>query len=98
MDDARNQPGRTRSYFKHMLAHSGFWSSCGFEGLSLVFDVPLEAVQSLSEGQKRAFMGLLHQLAEGTDEGLQNQIAELETLAPTDRFNNLVKLSTRFAA
>ena len=98
MDDSSSQPGRTPAYFRNLFAHSGFWSSCGFDGLSLVFDVPLEAVQSLPEGQKRALMGLLHELAEGTDERLQREIAELETLAATDRFANLVKLSTRFAA
>jgi 3-dehydroquinate dehydratase-1 len=94
----RNQPRRTQSDFRDFLAHSGLWSCCGYDGLSIVFDVPLEAVQSLSEGQKRDMMRLLHRLAEGMDEKLKNQIAELEQVAAEDRLAGLVSLSAGFPA
>ena len=98
MGDPNSQPRRTASDFRDILAQSGFWSCCGYDGLSIVFDVPLEAVQSLAEGQKRALMRLLHRLAEGTDEKLKNQIAELERLAAEDRLAGLVSLSAGFSA
>jgi hypothetical protein len=97
MGDPNSQP-RTPSDYRVILAQSGFWSCCGLDGLSLVFGVPLEAIRSLSEGQKRAMMHLLHQLAEGSDEKLKNQIAELEHLGAEDRFVGLVRLSTGFSA
>ena len=97
MGDPNSQP-RTPSDFRDILAQSGFWSCCGYDGLSIVFDVPLEAVQSLSEGQKRAMMRLLHRLAEGMDEKLKNQIADLERLTAEDRFAGLVSLSAGFSA
>ena len=42
-------------------------------------------------------MGLLHRLAEGMDEKLENQIAELERLAAEDRLAGLVSLSSGFS-
>src|SRR2546421_11076041 len=98
MTDRKNEPRRTREDFKEILAQSGFWSCCGYDGLSIVFAVPLEAVQSLSEEQKRAMMRLLHRLAEGMDEKLKNQIAELERLDAEDRLVGLVRLSAGFSA
>ena len=98
MTDRKNEPRRTRADFKEILAQSGFWSCCGYDGLSVVFDVPVEAVQSLSEEQKRAMMRLLHRLAEGMDEKLKNQIAELERLDAEDRLVGLVRLSAGFSA
>ena len=98
MGDPNSQPRRTPSDFRDILAQSGFWSCCGYDGLSIVFDVPPEAVQSLSEEQKRAMMRLLHRLAEGMDEKLKNQVAELECVAAKDRFVGLVRLSDGFSA
>ena len=98
MRDPNSQPRRTPSDFRDILAQSGFWSCCGYDGLSIVFDVPLEAVQSLSEEQKRAMMRLLHRLAESMDEKLENQVAELEPLAAEDRIAGLVSLSAGFSA
>ena len=43
-------------------------------------------------------MRLLHRLAEGMDEKLKNQIAELEYVAAEDRFVGLVRLSAGFSA
>jgi len=81
-----------------MFAQNGFWSSCGYDGLSFVFDVPLEAVRSLAEEQKHALMCLLGRLADGGDKALENQMGELETLTARERFTQLVKLSVRFSA
>ena len=98
MGDPNSHPLRTPSDFRDVLAQSGFWSCCGYDGLSIVFAVPLDAVQSLSEEQKRAMMRLLHRLAEGMDEKLKNQIAELEHLGAEDRLVGLVRLSASFPA
>jgi hypothetical protein len=98
MGNPNNHPVKTPSDFRDILAQSGFWSCCGYDGLSIVFDVPLEAVQSLSEEQKHAMMRLLHRLAEGMDEKLKNQIAELERVDAEDRFVGLVRLSAGFSA
>ena len=43
-------------------------------------------------------MRLLHRLAEGMDEKLKNQIAELEHLGAEDRLVGLVRLSASFPA
>jgi len=43
-------------------------------------------------------MRLLHRLAEGMDEKLKNQIADLERLTAEDRFAGLVSLSAGFSA
>ena len=98
MGDPNSHPLRTPSDFRDILAQSGFWSCCGYDGLSIVFAVPLDAVQSLSEEQKRAMMRLLHRLAEGMDEKLKNQIAELEGLAGEDRLAGLVSLNADFSS
>jgi hypothetical protein len=97
MGSPKSQRRRTPSDFRDILAQSSFWSCCGYDGLAIVFDVPLEAVQSLSEGQKRSMMRLLNRLAEGMDEKLKNQIAELERLAGEDRLAGLVSLSAGFS-
>jgi hypothetical protein len=98
MDDPKSQPQRTRTDFQGIYAEGGFWSCCGYDGLSMVFDLPLEAVQSLPEDQKRALMRLLGHLAKGGDEALQGQMRELESLTAKERFTGLVHLSARFAA
>src|SRR5262249_402356 len=96
MGDPNSQPRRTPSDFRDILAQSGFWSCCGYDGLSIVFDVPLEAVQSLAEGQKRAMMRLLHRLAEGTDEKLKNQIANLKQWGAGNRLAGWGGLTAAF--
>src|SRR5262245_11791149 len=98
MGDLNSQPQRTSSDFKDILAQSEFWSCCGYDGLSIVFNVQLEGVQSLSEKQKRAMMQLLHRLAEGMDEKLKNQVAGLEPMAAEDRLAGLVDLTAGFSA
>ena len=98
MDDPNSRPRRTSSDFRGFLIHSGFWSTCGYDGLSVVFDLPVDSIRSLSEGQKRALMRLLHRLAEGTDEELESEVARLESVAVEDRFVSLVTLSAGFSA
>ena len=98
MSDPNSRPRRTSSDFRGILIQSGFWSTCGYDGLSVVFDVPVDSIRSLSEGQKRALMRLLHRLAEGTDEELENEVAQLESVAVEDRFVSLVTLSAGFSA
>ena len=64
----------------------------------MVFDVPIEAVRSLPEEQKRALMRLLSHLSDGGDEALQDQIRELDSLSAKERFIGLMNLSARFAS
>ncbi len=93
----KTPPSRTHDDFKSIYEQSGFWSCCGYDGLSMVFDIPLDDVRSLSEEQKRALMRLLNQLADGADEALQGQTRELESLTAKERFIRLVSLSAPFA-
>ena len=98
MDDAISQPHRTRADYQAIYAESEFWSSCGYDGLSVVFDVPLDALQSLPEDQTRALMRLLGNLAKEGDEALAGRMRELEGLTAKQRFSGLLHLSARFAA
>jgi hypothetical protein len=96
-DDPKSQPHRTL-YFRDIYAEGGFWSCCGYDGLSVAFDLPLEAVQSLPEDQKRDLMRLLGNLAKGEDEALQVQMRELEGFPAKERIAGLLHISARLAA
>jgi hypothetical protein len=96
-DDPQRQPHRTLAYFREIYAEGGLWSCCGYDGLSMAFDLPLDAVQSLSEDQKRALMRLLGRLAKGEDEALRGQMRGLEDLTAEERLTGLMGLSAPFA-
>lgn len=98
MDDANNQTRSDRAYFREIYENSGFWSSCGLDGLTVVFDLPLENFRSLPDDQKRALMRLLAHLAKIGDGPLQDRIRELESMTVEKRLTGLVHLSTQFAA
>ena len=63
----------------------------------MAFDLPLDAVQSLSEDQKRALMRLLGRLAKGEDEVLRGRMRGLEDLPAQERLTGLMCLSAPFA-
>jgi hypothetical protein len=93
-----NIPARTPADFKEIYGRNGFWSTLGYDGLSLVFGVPLEAIQSLSEQQKRSLLSMVGRLADSGNENLAKQVVEAQNLDPEDRIEHLVKLSELFAA
>jgi hypothetical protein len=60
LNSIRHSPMRRRTKwaarhdrFQRLHAQSELWSCRGYDILSVVFDLPLDAVRSLSEGQKR---------------------------------------------
>ncbi len=82
--------------FQRLHADSGFWSCCGYDGLSVVFDLPLESISSLHEGQKRALVRLMTRLANTGDDALLNELQRLDTLSGEERLAGLVELSAPF--
>src|SRR5438477_11947960 len=98
MTDRHNGPRRTRADFKEILAQSGFCSCCGYDGLSVAFDVPVEVIQSLSEEQKRALMRQLSHLSDAVDKALEHRDEELDGRMPEGRLLNLGRLRGRCAA
>ncbi len=98
MDDPKNQTKTNRAHFRDIYEDGEFWSCYGYDGLSIVFNLPLEAVQSLPEDQKHALLRLLGSVATTGDESLQDEIRALESLTAKERVTGLVHLSARFAA
>ena len=97
MADPANERPQSPVDYKSIREQSGFWSACGYDGLSIVFDIPIEAFRSLSEPQKHALMRLFSYPAEEHEDGLNEQIQALATLTEKERFIALVELSTGFA-
>jgi len=98
MNDTKIPVERDLAYFQEIYRDGGFWSCCGYDGLSVAFDVPLESFRSLPEDQKHALMRLLGRLAKMGDESLIERIRGLHALSAPDRLTGLVDLSARFAA
>jgi hypothetical protein len=82
--------------FQRLYADSGFWSCCGYDGLSVAFDVPLEAIRSLHEGRKQALIRLITRLANTGDDALLNELQRLDSLSGEERLAGLVELSAPF--
>jgi hypothetical protein len=97
MSDANGLTRGSFEYYRDVRKNSGLWSCCGYDGLSVVFLLPLEAVRSLPENQKRGLMGLLTHLGEPGGEDLRSQVGELEDRNAEDRLAGVVRLSTRFS-
>jgi hypothetical protein len=98
MDKTSDQNKGSAVDFKNIWENGEFWSCWGYEGLSMVFDLPLEPFQHLLEPQQRALMRLLGHLAAGLDEALHNQVNGLQYLTGEERLTSLVALSERFAS
>jgi len=97
MDAPKNPTKADSGYFRRIYEDSGFWSCCGYDGLSVAFDLPLEDLRSLPEEQKQTLMHLLAHLAGERDEALLDRIRGLETLATEERLAGLVSLGSRLA-
>ena len=52
--EIEDEAGKDMTPFRAWCDNSGFWSDFGYDGLSLVFDVPLVALQKLpkQEGER----------------------------------------------
>ena len=82
--------------FQRLYADSGFWSCCGYDGLSVAFDLPLEAIRFLSEARKRALVRLITRLANTGDDALLNELQRLDGLSGEQRLAGLTQLSAPF--
>ena len=80
-------------WFQTWYGDGGFWSDFGYDGLSVVFDVQLDALQTLSEGQKRSLMRLLRLLAEPSNSMLHEQVVAFATYPATQRLGALLSIS-----
>lgn len=76
--------------------NSGFWSDFGYDGLSLVFDVPLADLQRLPEAKRMALFRLMVYLADTPDDPLHAQMQALATRPAGQRLAALLDLSARF--
>ena len=85
-----------RNRFQQLYTQSGFWSCCGYDGLSVAFDLPLDAVRSLPEERKRALVRLVTRLANSGDEVLLNELQRLDRLSGDERLAGLMHLSASF--
>ena len=98
MDESRSQKEGKNAAFREILRHRGLWSCCGYDGLSIVFDLTLEDVRSLGEDQKRALMRLVSHIADFGDETVLDQLHALEGLSAQQRLGRLLDLSGRIPA
>ena len=76
--------------------NSEFWSDFGYDGLSLVFDVPLVALQKLPEAKRQALFRLLAYLADTPNDPLHARVQALATHPAEQRLVILLDLSARF--
>ena len=81
------------SRFRQFYEDSELWSCCGYDGLSVAFDLPLDAIRSLTDDQKRGLVRLLGRLAKGGDESLRSGVRRLEQSSDAERLAGLVQLA-----
>jgi hypothetical protein len=92
------EAGRDLTAFQTWREDGGFWSTFGYDGLSLVFDVPLTEVQELPEAKRVALFRLMVYLADTPNDPPQAQVqalAELAELPAEQRLAALLDLSAR---
>ncbi len=75
---------------------SEFWSDFGYDGLSVVFDVPLDSLHALPEAKKRALFRLMVFLADTPQDSLHGQVQALGAQPEEQRLAVLGDLSARF--
>ena len=97
MNDPRIESERTLDFYEEACQNSELWSSCGYDGLSLVFDLPLDTVHSLPEDQKRCLMHLLTHLARPGGEEARRRLDALEELGAEDRLAGILRLGDNLA-
>ena len=80
------------SYFQELYHDAGFWSCCGYDGLSVAFDLPLAAVRALPEERKLALVHLIARLANSNDGSLCQRVLGLGTLSCDERLAELLQI------
>jgi hypothetical protein len=94
-DDLSGPTPRRVADFKSLYENGEFWSCCGLDGLSVVFDVRLESIRSLDDAQKRALMHLLAYLVSGKDSAVVSRVMELQRAPEDVRFQGLLALTSQ---
>ena len=94
----RDEARKDLTPFQAWRDNHGFWSDFGYDGLSLVFDVPLADLQKLSDTTKMALFRLVVYLADTPDDPLHAQVQALATQSAEQRLVVLLDLSARFSA
>jgi len=92
----RDEARKDLTPFQAWRDNHGFWSDFGYDGLSLVFDVPLAALQTLPEAKKLALFRLLVYLADTPNDPLHARVQTLATQPAEQRLAVLLDLSARF--
>lgn len=93
MNRPKSETKGTLDFYRGAFENGGFWSCFGYDGLAVIFDLPLESIRSLSEAQKRDLMRLLSHLADATCEDLRRELQVLEGRSEEDRLAGIVRLS-----
>ncbi len=75
--------------------NSEFWSDFGYDGLSLVFGVPLDTLRGLPEEKRLALFRLMVYLADRPGDPLQAQVQALAMPPTEQRLAALLELSAR---
>jgi hypothetical protein len=83
------------SYFQELYADAGFWSCCGYDGLSVAFDLPLASVRALPEEHKLALVHLIARLAHSDGNSLRSRVRSLDALSCEERLTELLRMSAR---
>ncbi len=84
------------TFFQTWRGNNSFWSDCGYDGLSVVLDVPLASLQALPETKKLALFRLMVHLADTPNDSLHAQVQALAAQPAEQRLKVLVDLSARF--
>ncbi len=94
----RDEARKDLTPFQAWRDNNGFWSDFGYDGLSLVFDVPLADLQKLPDSTKMALFRLMVYLADTPDDPLHTQVQALATQSAEQRLTALLDLSAQFSA
>lgn len=68
------------------------------DGLSAVFDLPLDSIRALSESRKQALMRLLRHLASTEHSEMLSQVTALDAKSADEHLQGLLDLSSRLTA
>jgi len=96
--ETRDGARRDLPAFQAWRDNNEFWSDFGYDGLSLVFGVPLADLQKLPDATKMALFRLMVYLADTPDDSLHTQVQALATQSAEQHLIALLDLSARFCA
>jgi hypothetical protein len=90
----KSQAKGTLDFYRCAYENGGFWSCFGYDGLAVIFELPVETVRSLSENEKRGLMALLFRLADVAYDDLRREVQALEDRSDEERLAGLLHLRT----